>query len=370
MPPDVLSDSREIDEKHYIPILKGRAAEYDSLEVLTDVQKAALTPLIELMPIPWDVENDRATTNGDEHIANAERSLLRAWGTERPLLIDLLWLGPEARTLEGQHHPMTFMFQRAAAAGLKVIPVVGLDRDAEYRQAVRDGNGEYGVGLRLTSADLARADTADAVRALLADVQAEPQDIDVVIDLKELNPAAVDFNVIGAIGVLAAVPDIDSWRSLILAGSAFPQNLSEMQPASENRLQRTEWTVWSTLRRRGLARTPAFSDYAIAHPDPPPALDPKLLRVSAQLRYTTDEEWLVFKERNIRDFGNDQFIRICERLVNMEEYRGADFSWGDGYIAQRANGTDSRPGNPRMWRKVGTNHHLATVVNQIANLDP
>jgi hypothetical protein len=368
MPPDTATDVPTINDTHYVPILKGRAAEYDALEALTDSQKAALTPLVELMPIPWDVENNRASTNGDEHIANAERGLLRAWGTIRPILLDLLWLGPEARTLDGKH-PMAFMLQRAAAAGIKVIPVVSVDCDAEYREAVRDGQTGYGVGLRLTSGDLARDDASDVIQALLNDVRGEPQSADLIIDLKALNPAAVDFNVMGAMGVVAAVPNATTWRSLILSGSAFPQNLSEMQPASEKRFPRTEWTVWSKLRGRGLSRTPAFSDYGIAHPDLPPSIDPKLLRVSAQLRYTTDKEWLVFKERNIRDFGNGQFIQICERLVKMEEYRGVDFSWGDAYISQRANGTDSRPGNPRMWRKVGTSHHLATVVSQIASLD-
>jgi hypothetical protein len=367
MPPDETQGAPTIDATHYVPILKGRAAEYDALEVLYDEQRAAMTPLIELMPIPWDQEKNLAKINGEKHIENAEQNLLRAWGTDRPLLVDLLWLGPEARTMDGQHH-MAFMLQRAATASLKVIPVVSPGSDAEYRQSVRDGQGGYGVGLRLTTGDLAGDSAADEIRDLLGEVQSTPQTTDLLVDLKDLNPASAAFNVVGAMGVLGAIPEIDEWRSIILAGCAFPQNLSEMQPASEKRLPRAEWKVWSTVRKKGLARVPTFSDYGIAHPDLPPALDPKLLRVSAQLRYTAAEDWLVYKERNIRDFGNEQFIKICKALVETEDYRGSAFSWGDGYIADRASGTDSRPGNPRMWRKVGTNHHLAMVVNQIASL--
>lgn len=116
-----------------------------------------------------------------------------------------------------------------------------------------------------------------------------------------------------------------------------------MSPASEERFGRAEWAVWKALRQRSLARRPTFADYAIAHPEPSAEMDPRLMRISAQLRYTAGDEWLVFKERNIRDFGNEQFIRICERLATREEFRGSDFSW------RRLGCVGSRATRERCW---------------------
>jgi hypothetical protein len=362
-----LDDRPAIDDRHYVPILKARAAECDAVGVLPPEQKAALTPLFELMPIPWDVAEDRATANGDEHVESAVTTLRRAWGAGRPMLVDLLWLGAEARLIDGRD-PMALLLERAAETGLRVVPVTGLDRDAAYQGAVRDGRRDDGIALRLTSADLIQVTVRESLVTLLETLGVSHADVDVIVDLKDLNRAAVDFSVMGGLGVIAAVPDVSSWRSLTLAGSAFPETLGEMEPSSETRIARAEWSVWSELRQRGLPRTPAFADYAIAHPNPPTAVDPRLLRVSAQLRYTREDDWLVFKGRNIRDYGNDQFILICEKLVASGEFRGAEFSWGDSYIAERASGADRRPGNPRTWRKVGTSHHIATVVSQIASL--
>lgn len=356
------------DDTHYVPILKSRAAEYDALqEGGGGSGLLALTPLIELTPVPQQFVEGKPTPSVEAHVLSVEKNLLRAWGTERRVFVDMCWLGPGARTA-ASHHPMALLLDRAREVGLRVVPVVALACDEEYRRAVREGHDGQGVCLRLLSADLARARVDDAVNVLLDELGLAPGDVDLMVDLKALMADAVDFNVVGAFGILHAVPDPTAWRTLTLAGGAFPENLGEMSPGSEQRFLRAEWAVWQALRERNLPRLPTFADYAIAYPAPPAEMDPRLMRISAQLRYTTEDEWLVFKERNIRDFGNEQFIVICKKLVERDEFSGPDFSWGDRYIADRAHGIDTRPGNPRMWRKVGTSHHLAMVVSKTASL--
>lgn len=352
-------------DDHYVPILKGRAAEYDALGALTEAQAMGLTPLVEVMPIPWDHVESRPAATVGKHIETCAVNVTRAWGTDRRLFVDFLHLDPHDR-VDGRH-PIAAFFDVAAREGLRPVAVVGVDRDVEYRAAVRETLDGQGVCMRLRSADLVRPSGRDEVLRLVEDLGLGAGDVDMLIDLRELNAETVDFNVIGAVGVLNMVPTPEAWRSLTVAASAFPLDLSAMLPASEETYPRTEWTVWNALSAYGLARMPTFGDYAIGHPDLPPSLDPRLLRVSAQLRYTADDYWLVFKERNIRDYGADQFIAICQRLVLRPEYRGRQFSWGDAYVAERADQSDPRPGNPRTWRKVGTNHHLAVVIDQVAS---
>jgi hypothetical protein len=275
-------------------------------------------------------------------------------------------LDRSATTDEGRQ-PLAFLLGQANEQSLLVVPVLGLDRPDSYIESAKAGHAGHGVCLRLLSGELARPGVAAAIDAMVARLELLPSDVDILIDLRELNAESVDFNIIGALGVLMMVPRANEWRSVTLAGSTFPADLSGVSPSSEETFPRAEWTMWKALAARsGLPLLPTFGDYAIEHPDPRAGIDPRLLRISAQLRYTTEDAWLILKERNIRDFGSEQFIEICRRLVRRQEFRGADFSWGDSYIAERADGRDARPGNPRVWRKVGTNHHMATVIDQIA----
>jgi hypothetical protein len=108
-----------------------------------------------------------------------------------------------------------------------------------------------------------------------------------------------------------------------------------------------------------------FGDYAISHPVQK-ELDPRTMRMSASIRYTTQENWLVVKGRNVRQYGFDQYFELCKTLVKRPEFSGKDYSWGDNYIADCAAGRTG-PGNATTWRKVGTNHHLTVVEQEIAS---
>lgn len=50
-----------------------------------------------------------------------------------------------------------------------------------------------------------------------------------------------------------------------------------------------------------------------------------------------------------------------------EEFYGREFSWGDNFIFECAQGVHT--GNLRQWVTVDTNHHIRLVSEQLANLD-
>ncbi len=90
------------------------------------------------------------------------------------------------------------------------------------------------------------------------------------------------------------------------------------------------------------------------------------MRMSASIRYTTDEHWVVARGRNIQQYGSSQYRDLSQRLTNMPDvFNGAEFSAGDRYMKDCADGTEGF-GNPMTWRWVGTNHHLTFVVRQLA----
>jgi hypothetical protein len=93
---------------HYVPILKGRAGEYGALQVMTAEVKAALTPLIEIPPVPWDFDDDQPAKTIDEHLQKVNRKISQSWGAERPLFVDLLWI-PSDERMAGGEHPLTYV---------------------------------------------------------------------------------------------------------------------------------------------------------------------------------------------------------------------------------------------------------------------
>ena len=205
----------------------------------------------------------------------------------------------------------------------------------------------------------------DLLDDLLENVEADLTHADLVVDLHGLTPDQ-PFDAGALIGLLERLPRLSQWRTFTVAATSFPRNLTGL-PASEfSSIPRDEWDLWKSLIRsykRG-DRAPTFGDYGISHPEPS-EVDPRIIRPSASIRYTHETYWLVPKGRNLRDHGFDQFHEVCRALIRRAEYAGRQFSWGDQYIHDCAAHRDG-PGNLTTWRKVGTSHHLAFVVQQLA----
>jgi hypothetical protein len=224
-----------------------------------------------------------------------------------------------------------------------------------------------GVCVRIQREDFADFEnTADAVQRVLEVVGTEMQHADLVFDLGALTPDERRLDAEGLISFVNRLPRLREWRTFTVAATSFPRNLVGLPRSDFSLIPRQEWSLWRDLVRcrSGLPRLPAFGDYAISHPEPA-EVDPRIMRPSASIRYTHDAYWLVPKGRNLREYGFGQFHEVCRALVQRPEYAGRQFSWGDQYIADCA-ADRTGPGNLTTWRKVGTSHHLAFAVRQLA----
>lgn len=362
---------------HYVPVLRGKQGEFWSLrdsqgwsvpgsefEILD-----RLTPLLEVAEVPWDYEKERPAKTIDEHLGRVPENLEDCWGTARPIFLDL-YLIPDHERMASGEHPIAHVFEEGRIRGLQLIPVTGRDRNNEARQAAIEqaNKDQRGLCLRLTDEDL--GDPQELRRffdGVLADLEGRPGDVDIVLDFGPVSPDAANTFKVAVESTIRTLAYVEEWRSLIFAATAFPENMSPFSADSVNLRERTEWNIWRDLRESDdLPRTPTFGDYVINHPAVPD-VDPRFMRMSANLRYTADEDWIILKGRNVRRHGFEQFNELCKKLVRREEFRGEDFSWGDDYIARCARDEEG-PGNATSWRRVGTTHHLAVVVDQMTSL--
>lgn len=352
------------DSKHYLPVLKGRQGEYRALRALTPADKAAMTPMVEAIPIPVDHAKNRAPKSTiEKHLAKVPKDVEKHWGTA-PIFIDVTKnLGPGAMMADGRH-PVTYLCEESRKLGLTIIPVISIHADPTFRSAAKaaitvDKNG---VCLRHALDDVLDPTFPSTLATLLADLKIGAAEVHFVIDLD-----AVQANRVGTIlaalkAVLPKLPHLHAWASLSLVGTAFPVNFSGFK-VGRHTLPRLEWQIWKSLGPQ--PRVPTFGDYAIAHPEMSD-MDPRKMRISASIRYTTDAEWVIYRGRNVKDHGYGEYVIAAGKLAADPVFCGPSFSWGDQYIADCAAGTDG-PGAHETWRRVGTNHHLSFVVQQLSS---
>jgi len=353
------------DVQRYVPILKGKEGEFSALETLNADVRRLVLPLIEVPPVPYDYANDRPAKSLEDHVSGIAQRLMRCWKDD-PIYVELPWLGEEQYLSDGTL-AVTAVLGDCRAAQLQAIPVITRESTSDLRSAAgrHASTCKSGVCIRLTVDDFGEeVDIDSEITAILEAVSLKPRHIDILLDLKEIGTEGKELLVTRY--MLNTLPDVDQWRRVTIAGASFPEDLSDVRADATEKLPRSEWDLWRAIKSKPqkLPRKDLlFGDYAISHPIPK-ELDPRIMRMSASIRYSTQTSWLVLKGRNVREYGFEQYFELSSLLVQRPEFAGADFSWGDAYI-QKCARHESGPGNATTWRKVGTNHHLTLVARQL-----
>jgi len=354
------------DHRHYIPILKAKGGELLALRDLSPQAKAMLTPLLEMQPPSWDFEDDKPSKTVKSQLDTAISKIGRAWTGNGPAFVDTRLL--EESEVEGGDNPLCYVLHQLEPVGVECIPVVYLSSGAKHTECARRHveNVDRGCCLRLTLEDINADSLEEDIESLRESLGIEREHIDLILDLEAFSPSESARVLIAAKACLQSVPSLTAWRTLTLAGTSFPVNMSEFSASSANSIPRTELAVWDMLvRSPKTPRLPAFGDYAIQHPDLV-ELDPRIITMSASVRYATDADWLLLRGRSVRKHGFKQYEDLCKKLAGRSEFLGGDHCWGCDYIQKCGSGTESH-GNAMTWRRVGTVHHVTLVADQISN---
>ncbi len=353
--------------RKYVPVLKGKLGEFGALRNMRHDEKRFVTPLIEIPPIPWDHQNNQPAKSVDQHLSKVDGLLAKSWGVDHLLFLDFLWIGEKERMPDGTH-PMENLFERTRNVGLKAIPVTALVRGDDYQNACRRiaARDQRGMCLRLQTEDLGQTDVESEVAEIMKRIGVSAGEVDLLLDLGSLEGGVSSKTVKDVVSMIRSLPYLNKWRSFAICATGFPVDLMGLPPLNVSTVSRSEWKLWRNIIKASIVpRMPIFGDYAIAHPQPP-EVDPRIMRASASIRYTTDDDWLILKGQNLRDHGYGQFHDVSGTLVKSREYSGPEFSWGDWFIGECASRRSSS-GNLTTWRAVGTSHHISFVLRQVAN---
>nr|WP_301540862.1 beta family protein [Corallococcus exiguus] len=355
---------------HYVPILKFMQGERDALAQLEAAQRQRVTPLFEIRPPKSKRAKDRRKPlhmeTLEELLARTGPHLAKAIPDGRAF-IDGLHLAP-AQTMASGQHPLAYVLAKARESGVALVPVTGPERDSDYQATVRAAVEEdkRGVCVRVRKKELFGDDLDEALSSTLRKAGATREAADLVLDLGPITPDDVSVLSKSLPGVIGGIDGLLAFRTLTVAAGAFPPSISRIKLPTK--VQRADWLLWRILagKAKSLVRAPTYGDYAIQGAQPP-SLTAALHTGSPNIRYTADDHWLVVRGFALKLHGFEQYAALAQYLVERECYAGRTFSQGDDYIFGCAGGAET-PGNPAVWRKVGTNHHIAKVLKQLTSL--
>ena len=366
--PSFLEALMPLGDCSYVPALRWRMAEYQALHRLDEAIKRRIVPLITIPPVEFDFEIGAPKKTVHEHVHPFVARYRKKWGM-RPA-----WLALDESValdhMNGGEHVFDYLLPRLRPDTL-VIPAIGLLADPRTKAAVSQAvkRDQQGVGLILSVEDLIGGDVGARVRALLAELGATVEDTDVLIDMKapqHYEPYGVfSTALIGGMGRLGA---LSAFRNLVLIGTAIPESFRSLRKGTDE-IPRHDWLFYQAFRSllpTGMRR-PTYGDYTTIHPDFV-AADMRMVKPAAKVVYATRSTWATRKGSAFRD-DREQMHAHCATIVGDPcfGFRGVGFSFGDKYIgmcAIRAEG----PSNSTRWKEVGINHHITTVVDDLAKL--
>ena len=347
----------------YMPILKGRQGEFNALSEVADATREFIVPLVEANPASGA---DDAQASIRENVNKCATKLGNIWG-DRDAFLDAVHLDV-GENLGG--YGATYELCRSAEQWkIRAVPVIRLDDPQQAHRDVAALSREFGRGacIRLVGEDLDTDpdDLEDPFNTFFATSSLGKEDVDLLLDAGAIDGEVAARGAGRVIGsLLRDMEDIDEWRSITVAGGAFPVDLSTYDPWVIGERPRFDADMWAHVRnKRRLKRTPDFGDYAVAHPSI--STTSVSFSPAPQLRYTTADHWLILKGRRNDPRGHRQFFEVCAKISSDPRFVGAGLGWADSRIATAAN---HGPGNATTWRQIGTTHHLDFVARRLTTL--
>lgn len=344
---------------HYVPVLKVKRGEKKALQLITPTLQRRITPLLEIVVRKDDKDVDAHLNTAFKDLAVSVRPYSRCFLDVREMAAD----GPSAAREA---------FSRAAATGMVFTPVTGISRSADVQATLSHRN--RGVALRLTRAEFEDGGLSGKLWDFMSLHGLTPEETDLIVDLGPVDDLVTAGVEALTDAFLADVPDHERWRTFIISACAFPSSMGGVNRNSFKTIERADWKAWRDglyARRRTLPRLPTFSDGAIQHPAGVEGFDFLTMQVSASIRYTSSDDWLLIKGESTKlTLPSTQFPALATQLVFgrfMPDFSGANHCNGCNAMQASALGSAGF-GSAEAWRRLGTIHHVTTVLGDLAAL--
>ena len=329
-------------ERAYVPILIDKQAEMGALAQISPVVRKRLRPLVVV----------RSGKNLERQ-AHEDFSPVQCWGTDEPIMLDTRLLSAK---------DAGWYLDACLDVDVRVVPVIALGTPparASVRAVSRSSNGAC---LRVPRSELSASDSEvrTAVQSTLGLATVDRSMTDLVIDLRGVRQ---DVGI--ARGIAHSLAEWCSaagpgWRSVVVAGSAFPEDLrDEVGNGKREALRRSEITIW----RAALAELGDvdYGDYGVV-----PCTETKDIprQGAANMRFATQDSWIVERANPPKDDPHTvAFPRLARSMAATRVFRDMNRDAlhcnGCGFIKA------AQGGGSTQWRQAHFVHHFTVAAMQI-----
>lgn len=322
----------------YVPILKFKLGEQNALVHLKDVTKQQIIPLLEIQ---------EGTTP-----EQVQEKISTCWN-------DNLYYFDVTENLYPEYFDYLELCNREY-----VIPVLSLGDDIDTINSATELSSN-GCAIRIYASNFTNL---TVTLNELINQNLTPNNVDLLIDLKTLS-ADISEKIIILSAMLTQIPNISSFRSVIVSGTSFPENFNSVPTNGSNQFRRSEAQLYSYCSEQSTALNfeYIYSDYGIStadHVEPSQFMNPAF-----KIKYSTPEYYCCYKGLTNRNRGlNISNIQpLCRELVHSTYFSGSDFSYADAYIHNISSGNARTAGNNTTWVTIGQNHHIELITNLLSN---
>jgi len=352
----------------YMPALAWRMGEYQALYYLDENIKDKVVPLICIPDVEYDFERRQAKKTVDEHVRPFSRRFEKKWGA-RPAWIDLNNKIAEKKMSDGSH-VFDYILQGLRSSEAYFVPVIRFDSNnhtiaAVSRSIKRDRRG---VGMRIRLEKLISQNFEIHILQLAKTLSLQPEEVDLIIDLQDPNFIPYQHFAKALISIFNNLKHLSDFRNFILVSSAIPGSSRSIAKGIDE-IPRHDWKFYKFLCSElpTKIRPPIYGDYTTVNPRFKADMDMRVLKPAGKIIYTTPSHWATCKGQAFRN-DKSQMIEHCKTIVYHPkfQFRGANFSDGDKFISLCASGEGSSS-NLTYWKRVTINHHITSVVDDLAN---
>jgi hypothetical protein len=346
----------------YLPILKSKLGEFTALSKLDNFTAKHICPVFEVTPLEWDQVERKKPRTLDEHLDSFCNKVIKKYPSNNSF-IDTSLLNHEGLDNTAK---ILYIFEKLAENNILPIPVVRIGSSVAFIQAINSITGNFGVdeiSLRVNPNDVTSPDFEEKIETLFDLIHFEPEKCHLIFDLADSNFSSSDDIAESIIGVLEYFPFLSKWRSFTIAGTAFPSSSKIKEGVST--FGRNEWKFYNLLveklSKEQFFRLINYGDYSIVNPGYF-EFNPKIMKASANIRYTTNDTWIVAKGKALKKaIDYKQYKGLSKGIYNSGLFLGERFSQGDLHLAKCVRDEEG-PGAPSTWNWVGHNHHFTKVI--------
>ncbi len=346
----------------YVPSLKWRMGEYQSLFRLHESIKERVIPLVNVPPVEFDFEKREMKKTVHDHVEPFPKKFSEKWGDNNAFIDFHESLHDEF--MNNGESIVNYVFGGLNALGHNPVPVTGISRSKNYQAVIKSAHNKSksGLALRVKLDELMLPDISKHITDLSKYHHLSTDNTDLIIDLgapQSFEPYDIFAKALAK--RIKSIQKIKSFRSLIVIATSI--SISDVKPPGTI-MPRHEWDLYKMLsiELEGI-RVPIYGDYCMELPTYT-SLDMRLIKPAGKVIYTTEDSWIIRKGKAFRS-NESQMIQHCKYILESGHYKENNFSWGDEKIDKTAKGIECNK-SMTIWKQVGFSHHITFVAEQLS----